>query len=313
MRAVLCGLKRMATECPYWDISYLVAVFFTVGCGIFIACGLFYWLPLTAPDSKFSGEDTAGGVTAFVGATLFQIGAVLLIFEACNEQQTGCFGWALKHALQGDREANVGGVNVPSDEGAPLTTALVVKPNPDSCSHHHQRGIQNRVLTTSQRGRRWEWWPSWDEIRTHYIHELGWVASIAMALGATIFYVSGICALPGIYSNMSQGLAYGLYWLTYLIGGILFIISSVLYVLETQPSWYTPAPHLLGWHIGVWNLIGSVGWTLAASLGYCKASWCEYQGELALTWASVAFFIGSGLLWYEALSKYPVEEDGKRS
>lgn len=318
LRAVLLGLKRMATECPYWDVSYLVAVSFTVGCAIFIACGLFSWLPLVAPSSEFEGESTvAKGVTACVGATLFQIGAVLLVFEACNENQPGCFGWAVHRALHHDSEAAVAGADG-HDGSAPPGTTWSARPHHEGCSHHyHQRRGHRRQKSTDvpwpKPQRRWEWWPSWDELTNHYIYEVGWLGSMTLALGATVFYVTGICTLPGIYSNMSTELTYGLYSLTYLVGGVLFIVSSVLYILETQPNWYTPAPHLLGWHIGVWNLIGAVGWTLAASLGYCKPSWCTYQSELTLTWASAAFFIGSALLWYEALSKYPVEGHGNRS
>lgn len=298
-KALFNGLYRMATEYPYWDVSYLVAVFFTVGCLIFIASGLFYWLPLVAPSTEFKDETRiAGGVTAFIGATLFQIGAVFLVFEACNEDKSGCFGWALHQAFHHD-ESQAGGDNASSCQA---------KPHPESCQHPHRRGQTKRTLKDSSSERSWTWWPSWHELTTHYIHETGWVASTSLAIGATIFYISGICALPGIFENMSLGIARGVYWQAYLVGGVIFVFSSVLYVLETQPNWYTPAPHVLGWHIGVWNLIGSVGWTLSASFGYCTASWCEYQGELSLLWASVAFAIGSGLLWFEALDKYPVEK-----
>ena len=67
-------------------------------------------------------------------------------------------------------------------------------------------------------------------------------------------------ALPWIYSKISQPVLYGTYWLAYLGGGVLFVVSSGLYMLETQPNWYTPAPRVLGWWIGVWNLIGLRGW-----------------------------------------------------
>ena len=309
--AILRGLRRMATEYPYWDVSWLVAVFFTVGCLVFIASGLFSWLPLVSKKYKFHGETTAADVTAFVGATLFQIGAVLLVFEACNEQQTGCFGWALYEAFHHHGESSSSDIEAihPGDPGEKIMLAHAA---PHWCKHHHQRGRRGEPLLRPAPGRRWSWWPSWHELRTHYIHEIGFVASAAMSIGATIFYICGICSLPGIYSNMSLGVARGIYWLTYLVGGILFIISSALYLLETQPNWYTPAPHLLGWHIGVWNMIGSVGWTLAASFGYCTASWCAYQSELTLTWASAAFTIGSALLWYEALDKYSVEQAGNK-
>lgn len=134
-----------------------------------------------------------------------------------------------------------------------------------------------------------------------------------MAIGAVVFYISAIMALPWIYDACSQGVLYGVYWLAYLVGAILFVVSSVLYVLETQPKWYVPAPRNLGWWIGVWNTVGSVGWTLSAGFGYCSASesWCAYQSNLSLLWASVAFLIGSGLLWYEAMDKYPVERERK--
>ncbi|KAJ6112143.1 hypothetical protein N7523_008204 [Penicillium sp. IBT 18751x] len=301
-RVVSRGLLRMCTEIPYWDVSYLVAVFFSVGCLLFVISGLFYWLPLVAPSSEFSTETTAGDILSFVGATLFQIGAILLVFEACNENRTGCFGWALHQALKGDDSGSLGDL---------FATADVY-----SCQHHHQRrrrpNSARQQLPAPQQSptpeRQWTWCPTWHELKTHYVHEIGFMASIAMFVGATIFYICGICTLPWIYNNLSKGVLEGVYYLTYLVGGVFFIISSVLYILETQPTWYTPAPHLLGWHIGLWNLIGSVGWTLAASFGYCTSSWCAYQSYLTLTWASVAFMIGSMLLWYEALQKYPVEK-----
>ena len=289
-QAVLHGIGRMFTVFPYWDISWLIAVFFTVGCLVFIACGLFYWLPIAYPRTQFTNEGTiAGGVTAFIGATLFQIGAVLLLFEACNENATGCFGWALKSVFTGKE-----------GDG----TEKVVQNHPEQCQHHHQNGMSDYMHTNPQRS--WKWWPTWKELTTHYIYEIGFLASASMSIGATIFYITGILALPGVYDKLSPGVLDGVYWLAYLVGGIIFIISSVLYVLETQTRWYLPAPKVLGWHIGVWNLIGSIGWTLSAALGYCSADWCGYQSDLTLIWASMAFTIGSAILWYESLNKYPV-------
>lgn len=290
----------MFTECPYWDVSYLVAVFFTIGCLIFIASGLFSWLPLVEPSSEFSGESVAGGVTSFVGATLFQVGAVLLVFEAFNESRTGCFGWAVSHAFAGEE----------APEKISGSGDFLARADVKNCRHHHQGGRRTELSDMSQPRQKWIWWPSWYDFKTHYIHEIGFVASTTLAIGATIFYICGICSLPGIYDHMSLGLARGVYWLTYLVGGVIFIISSVLYMLENQTAWYMPAPHLLGWHIGLWNLIGSIGWTLAASLGYCTSSGCAYQSELTLIWASFAFFVGSSLQWYEALQKYPIEREG---
>jgi hypothetical protein len=228
-----------------------------VGSAIFIACGFFYWLPVAYPSTTFPGEDTvAGGVTAFVGATLFQIGAIMLVIEACNENQTGCFGWALTQALTHDSEGEG------SSDGASKAKATT------ECEHHHVRGLHKRSAVELQHpdaGRRWEWWPTWHELTTHYFHEIGFLASFILAVGATIFYVSGILALPGVYNHLPVGVLYGIYWMTYLVGGILFVVSSGLYMIETQPKWYKPQPQLLGWWIGVFNMIGSVGWTVRIS------------------------------------------------
>jgi hypothetical protein len=310
----------MCTIFAWWDVSWWIAVLFSVGSAIFVISAFFYWLPLVAPSTEFPGEASiAGGVCAFIGATLFQIGAILLIVEACNENQSGCFGWALEQAIHhphshADLPEENGSSPKPTspsssaEQGKPGSTAL------QTCAHHHPHGVHKRSTLHLQHpdaGRKWEWWPTMRELKDHYLREIGFLASSILAIGATIFYISGIMALPGIYNNLSLGVAYGVYWLAYLVGGVLFVISSGLYILETQPNWYTPAPHLLGWWIGVWNMIGSVGWTLSASFGYCTPSWCGYQSDLSLLWASVAFMFGSLLLWYEALDKYPVEMERK--
>jgi hypothetical protein len=164
---------------------------------------------------------------------------------------------------------------------------VVAKADVYSCKHHHQRRRQTdsakqRQKQQLQADRKWTWCPSWLELKTHCFHEIGFVASVAMSVNATVFYVCGICTLPPIYNNMSQGAIEGVYYLTYLVSGVFFVISSDCMCLRPSRLGKSPSPHLLGWHIGVWNLIGSVGWALAASFGYCSPSWCNYQGYLTL-------------------------------
>lgn len=297
-RRVFRGIWRMATVFAWWDISWWVAMLFSVGSAIFMVCALFYWLPIAYPETEFSNESsTGGGVASFVGATLFQIGAILLIFESVNENQTGCFGWAVEELFEGHNAAAAGGGKV--------------RKAPERCEHVHQRA-SNRAdgvevgRSPAQQERKWQWWPSWKELKGHYIHEIGFVSNVTLSLGATIFYVTGIMSLPGVYDQLSQAVLWYVYWLTYLIGGILFVVASAGYMLETQKRWWQPAWGVIGWHIGLWNMIGSIGWTLSAAFGYCSAGWCEYQSDLSLLWASFAFLVGSLLLWYEALDKYPI-------
>lgn len=99
--AIANGILRMFTTFPYWDISFWVALVFTVGSGIWVINAFFVWLPLEDPSTEFANEVlTGGGVTAFIGATVFEFGSILLVLEAVNENQTGCFGWAVETAAK---------------------------------------------------------------------------------------------------------------------------------------------------------------------------------------------------------------------
>lgn len=301
----------MATCVPYWDVSYLVATAFTLGSIIWIINAFLVWLPLVDPQTEFAGESlVGGGVSGFIGATVFEIGSVLLLLEAVNANQTGCFGWAL--------ETELGKV-----EGSGSVTE--VKPNKEDCAHHHankknlvgagrhgllrhSHGAAAGYVTSLPEGKSFRWMPSLTELRTHYLHELGFLASLVQFMAATIFWIAGFTGLPGIIDHMSQNLTDGVYWVPQIVGGFGFILSGLLFTLETQEKWYKPAFHVLGWHIGTWNFIGGIGFTLCGALGPATMnSGVEYQATLATFWGSWAFMIGSTLQWYESLEKYPVE------
>ncbi len=117
LRGTLRGILRMLTHCPYWDVSYLVALIFTIGSLDWCVNAFFVWLPLQLPSSEFPGEiANAGGISAFVGATIFEIGSVLLMIEAVNENREDCFGWAVEEVLE--------------ERG-------LRRLRPDGCRHHH--------------------------------------------------------------------------------------------------------------------------------------------------------------------------------
>ena len=93
LREVGRGILRMTRQYPYWDISWLVATIFTLGSVVWVINGFFAYLPLAQPSTLFNNEIlVGGGVSAFIGATIFEIGSVLLMIEAVNEDQAGCFG-----------------------------------------------------------------------------------------------------------------------------------------------------------------------------------------------------------------------------
>ncbi len=109
----------------------------------------------------------------------------------------------------------------------------------------------------------------------------------------------------------------------------------------TDMTRYKPAPSSLGWHVGFWNLIGAIGFTVCGALGFAEGSgegieyaltlstfvgsWAflvcaHYLARLALfcslisthvVWADLLIIyaqIGSIIQWYESLDKYPLRE-----
>ncbi|PTB42370.1 uncharacterized protein TrAFT101_008537 [Trichoderma asperellum] len=309
-KEILKTVIKTFTHYPIWDISWLVAFIFTWGSVVWVINAFFVWLPVVAPSTEFDGEITdGGGITAFIGAIIFfEFGSILLIFEAINANNSGCFGWAVEQLV--DSESN----------GSPKLRVVAARRH---CHHHHQNRrnfvgkassatlAEARPDSDSVDGKRqWQWFPSWHDLRTHYLHELGFLAGCAQLFGATVFGVSGFTALPGINNHLTpQWRLNAAYWIPQVVGGSGFIVSSSLYMLETQQKWWRPAPHLLGWHIAFWNLVGAFGFTLSGALGMAyNNSGAQFEAGLATFWGSWAFLIGSYLQLYESLNKHPVEE-----
>ncbi|CAK7567895.1 MAG: hypothetical protein SEPTF4163_005871 [Sporothrix epigloea] len=350
-RGIAHILWKMVVHYPIWDVSYDVAMIYTLGSVIWVINSFFVWLPLAAPWTEFANEEmTGGGVTAVVGATVFEVGAILGVLEAVNENRADCFGWALESALE--------------------SGMLSLRPNPEDCKHAHVE--RTRLFTRRRNGRqhhghrhghghkkavreestvggapighmasddssnssssdmdnttnaastssdnirlhpqrrKWVWCPSWMEVRTIYAREMGFWACVIQLFGATIFWISGFTGLPPIANRLSTAGTNGAYWAPQVIGGCGFIISSLLFMFETQSKWYLPAPRLLGWHIGFWNLVGAIGFTLCGALGFgaITSVAVSYASCMSTFVGSWAFLIGSVIQWYESLDKHPIQ------
>lgn len=202
----------MMTHYPVWDISWIVAYIFTWGSIVWVLNAMFVFLPLIRPQTVFRDEIlSGGGITAFIGATIFEVGSVFLILEALNEEKSGCFGWAVEEAIKEGHERR-----------------MAVHKNTESCKHSHccrhnlfynHKGFSSEIKqdpsfdslpatqTTS-----WVWYPSWHSLKTHYVREIGFLACLSQLIGASIFWIAGLTALPGINNEMSQGLLDGVYW-----------------------------------------------------------------------------------------------------
>ena len=306
----------------------------TTGSLIWVINGFFVMLPVVSPSSAFPGESTwGGGLSALIGATVFEIGSVLLMLEAVNENRTDCFGWALEESADGIRHLRRQHHRNCRHHHA--QKGYLVSPKPPAPSAHVAGGEHQRRDDASQQeqgpadweSRTWSWWPTWYEIRTHYIREIGFLACSSQMAGATIFWIAGFTALPDIDKHFSRKAENCAYWLPQVLGGTGFVVSSLLFMIEVQPRWYIAAPDVLGWHVGFWNLIGAVGFTLCGALGMGETREAtQYALTLSTFIGSWAFLvraipnggemghltdnawgqIGSGIQLFESLDKYPL-------
>ncbi|EIM81365.1 uncharacterized protein STEHIDRAFT_103768 [Stereum hirsutum FP-91666 SS1] len=317
---ILRNIWGMFVEYPYWDVSWLVAWWFTWGSIVWVINAFFVWLPLVRPEMEFSTEIAiGGGVTAFIGASMFEIGSVLLMIEAFNENRAGCFGWQFERLFLSGSNGSKQDLDI--EEGK----AIRLKPDTDHCTHHHpnrknlvgkgrteKAAIQADSETMDENSvsgstdRSWVWFPTMNELRTHYLREIGFLACFSQFIGASIFWIAGLTGLPNIIPKGDQPLLDGIYWAPQVVGGTGFIISGFLFMLETQKTWWKPAWGVLGWWIGFWNLIGAFGFTICGAFGYSTNSGIEFESALATFWGSWAFLIASVLQYYESLEKHPV-------
>lgn len=172
----------------------------------------------------------------------------------------------------------------------------MVRPSPHYLDYPHPPHPPSKGdnLTDTPR----TWLPTLTELTTHYLREIGFLACLSQFLGATVFWISGFTAIPQINAALgTRAEQNGAYWLPQVVGGTGFVVSSLLFMVEVQERWYIPAPSLLGWHVGFWNLVGAIGFTLCGALGFAvdDGGPVEYALTLATFVGSWAFLVS--FLW----------------
>ncbi|KAK6600817.1 hypothetical protein H4I96_05487 [Botrytis cinerea] len=320
----------MSIYFPCYDISYLVATISIFSSALWCIHACFVWLPPRLPSSEYSGEIAgAGGITAFLRATVFEFGSVQLMLEAVNEHRMDCLGWAVEEVWEEEetgrrshhphphphlnRRNSIGrSVEIRGEEMRRKVCELLLI----SLSNLIQKML---IITANSLSsptfpppHSWQWYPSLSALSTHYLHSLGFLGCSSQMFGATIFWISGFTALPPLYTHLSSTLAQNVAcWLPQVIDGMSFIICGIPFMLETQRKCYVPALSSLGWHTAARNLLGGIGFTLYGALGSASEnSAALYQRSLATFWRSGYFSIGSVVQWYESLEKISVEEEG---
>ena len=124
----------------------------------------------------------------------------------------------------------------------------------------------------------------------HHLHTIASISCLIQLFGATIFYIAGISGFVIMLSNpsASQHLLDGIYWAPQVIGGLGFVISGWLFMIESQEVWWIVSwkdLKTLGWHVGFWNLIGGIGFTVSAIFYVRRSRYIDSYHHLAVIWS----------------------------
>ena len=105
----------------------------------------------------------------------------------------------------------------------------------------------------------WKWWPTWHALKTYHVFELGYIACAIQLFGVTLYGVTSIVILPGIYDSLAWWQTLAAYWYPALIASCCFLIASIMFTIMAQEKWNRPKGRAVSWWIGVWAIVGSVG------------------------------------------------------
>ena len=287
------NLYRMAFSFPYWDMAFWSGWSYTWGSVLFVIDGVWAWGP-AGWDVKWTGLENYGvGILFFVGALLYQVGAVMAYLEAVND---GSFhGSAMKRFLEGRQDEQkrmldekighfFGHLNPLHEkkrhdaEHAELEQMSSIDPMagwktihrrdrpgsiwPEGKAPAPRRGGVD--LGEAEEGeaheyQTWRWYPTWHALKTHHVYEIGYLACSVQLFGATLYSWCGLDSVPHFNDSWSNTDFYGAYYMPDIVGSCCFLTSSLMFLVETQERWWKPEPHVMGWWIGFWAMIGSWG------------------------------------------------------
>ncbi|GAA5895659.1 hypothetical protein JCM6882_000363 [Rhodosporidiobolus microsporus] len=307
---------KWVRETRWWgwdveDISWWVAVIFTVGSVFWCINGILFFCYFSNTSTTFYDTEAA---FAFLGGTTFWVGAYLGWVEAMNPAELGgsvllrprrahpsspSLGMRRRHFGSYDPPPSLSSSSPPSSDETPTrpTWHWFSLPPPFA------RSTSSPSSTVSWRN-------------------IGYVANLIQFFGATAFQISVLGGLPGVLpdSGVEGGDEQGgkaermwiaAYWAMQVLGAPCFVIAGLLLAVEVQTRWYLPALNRIGWHIGMWNVVGGFGFFFSGLFGIFRQtsladpSRYQYWGTAFSTfWGSWAFLIGSYLQLLETLNKW---------
>ncbi|KAE9365236.1 hypothetical protein N431DRAFT_549493 [Stipitochalara longipes BDJ] len=278
-------LPQMGLLFPIRDISWIVAFSFTIGSTAFVVNGFFLLLPFIDPETKFPNETPyATPASSVLGAFIFLIGGYAGFLEALN--------------LGGEKVTVTNTQSERPVQIRPLRASISTVQTGDAADE-----VQATSLTPLLGDSAFVYLPTMHQLRKTYAHSLPFHAGWVQLLGTLVFSMATLTSLPGVLTS-SPSLVPVLNLLPATLGGLLFIIGSVLQTLNAQEKWWIPHAGKGDWQVGFWNVIGSLGFTLAGAMPVLGTETATYVGTLADFWGSWAFLIGSVVQLYIVMGYY---------
>jgi hypothetical protein len=306
---VLHRLRLMCTRFPIRDMSWATGFVFTWGSAMFIINGFMLIIPTVNSNLAFHTITShAAPATALIGGIIFILGGLAGYLEGLNFKRDGDFV-TMVGMRPGDVETSSieESVNHDATKSNKSMTLQQLAQSPSSTSEQHSPKAvtqlpPSRIALVGSPN--FIWYPSIREFRSFYWSDMCFMSPTITFIGTFIFMLAIITAVPGVI-NLSDRTTFFLGNLfPGTLGGVLFTTASVLQAVDAQEKWYLPKPMSLDWHVGLWNTIGSIGFTLASALYFLETSEGALQAGLASLWGSWAFLVASLLQWYGAMAKY---------
>mmetsp|Transcript_11951 Transcript_11951/g.19297 ORF Transcript_11951/g.19297 Transcript_11951/m.19297 type:complete len:388 (-) Transcript_11951:440-1603(-) len=302
------------------NVSWWVAFVFTLACLVWVVNGTFVLFPEI--ENVY-----VVGYSALIGGTLFEIGGYLMVVEALNTPHVACFGYAVEKVVENAAEDGLVVFRSLKHRRGYTKGSIQVNNNTDielsqielsGCPHDGEafsgpgpHAVENKIGDDSSKddacncsvSKEWRWWG-------YEFRDMGYTGSFIQFVAATVFWIATISGVPNLIAEDAIALLDVFFWAPQVVGSIGFTVSSYIFMLETQPSWYRIQPKKIGWHVAFWNLIGSIGFLLSGIFGFWEFSpnssdLIRWGSSFSTFWGSISFLVGSYLQFLEVINRYP--------
>ena len=284
---------------------------FTVGCCVLVVNAVLSFMPFLSLRLHLPGSIIyVEGALSVMSCSLFLLGSIFAFMEALptNAHSGDYLGWKLDQTQYSESkeaiiEKDAGTLTFPEAHCMHYNSShadLFGHSRDAALESGSEKGV-NYSETTHDR--------SWRHLlaaggRTMRHLELGIVANAIFLCGSFIYWNTSIASLVMILTlgRIDRDVRF-----LQLIAAFGFAIGSVLSIIRIQRNRlrnrWRPAIHSLGWHINVWNLVGSAGFIFCAYFGLWDARWSGFPFGASYLIGSWAMLFGSVIQWYRALHK----------